>query len=422
LRIGIDFGTSNSAVAVVFDDGRTALARFTHALADQEGETTPTVLFFPSYEPETHFGHAAVARYLYTGLEGRFVQSMKTYLPSAAFTGTQIRGRSLAIEDLVAIFLRRLIEAAQRTLGVTLEGPTAIGRPARFSLEPEADALAQRRLLQAVAAVGLGRAKLVLEPVAAALAYEAELDRDEVVLVADLGGGTSDFTLMEVGPSHQARIDRQPSILASRGVPIAGDKIDGEIVRAALLEPLGAGSDYLALTDRTAVPRWIFQRLLQWNHVSFLKSKETLEFLRTVHRTSNRPEAIGRLLRIVEEDQGYLLFRAVERAKRELGSADRASIADREHDLAVEAVIDRSTFEVAARPLIDRMIATAEETLLAARIAADQVDTVFLTGGTSLLAPVRRRFEALFGPDKLRGGKTFTSVVRGLARAAATET
>lgn len=416
--IGIDFGTSNSAIAVAGDDGSVKLARFTHAISGTSTETTPTVLFFPSYEQETHFGHGAVARYLFTGLEGRFVQSMKTFLPAKTFSGTHIRGRLFQIEDLVTTFLRRMIAAAEEMLGVKIEGELVLGRPAAFSIDPEADALAEQRLRRGAEAAGLSGFRMLIEPVAAALAYEATLSKDEIVLVADLGGGTSDFTLMRVGPSWRSLADRKPSILAAKGIPIAGDKFDGEIVRTALLERFGAGSDYLAMTERAPVPHWIFQRLLQWNHVSFLKDRETLEFLRRVHRTSGNPEAIGTLIQLIEEDQSYLLFRAVERAKRELADHDVARIADDEHALVVEGEISREQFEAATRPLVDQIEATAVATLSAAGVEADAVDAVFMTGGTSLLTPVRARFEALFGAEKIRGGQTFTSVVEGLARSA----
>jgi hypothetical chaperone protein len=419
--IGIDFGTSNSAVAALSSDGTVRLAQFTHAITKKQTDTAPTVLFFPSYEKDTHFGHDAVARYLFTGLEGRFLQSMKTFLPSKTFTQTMIRGRQFTIEDLVAVFLRHFLERAEAALGVKITGEIVVGRPAIFSKDPDADRLAEERLKRAAEAAGLTGFRFLLEPIAAALAYEASLDRDETVLVADLGGGTSDFTLMRVGPSHRGKADRRSSLLATRGVPIAGDKIDGEIVRTALLEKLGAGSGYRPFTGHAPIPHWIFQRLLQWNHVSLLKSRETLEFLRRVHQTSDRPEAIATLLRLVDEDQGYLLFRAVERAKRELATSETARIADEEHELAVEATITRAELESAAKPLIDEIAKTAESTLEAAAIEPRRVDAVFMTGGTSLVPAVRARFEAMFGVDRLRAGETFTSVAVGLARSGQTD-
>jgi hypothetical chaperone protein len=416
--IGIDFGTSNSAYAVARDDGTVTLAPFSRVSEPTTADTSPTLLFFPDYERDTHFGHGAIARYLHTGLEGRFVQSMKTFLPMKSFTGTAIRGRHFDIEELVATFLRRFVSAAEHSAGTTTRGHALVlGRPARFSENDDADALAEQRLRAGAERAGLADFRFLIEPVAAALAYEAQIARDETVLVADLGGGTSDFTVMRVGPSQRELRDRRPSILASRGVPVAGDKIDGEIVRVALLPSLGLGTDYLALTDRAVVPHWIFLRLLQWNHVSFLKSKETLEFLRLVHRTSSDRAAIGRLIELVDADQGYLLFRAVERAKRALATEPTARIADEAAMLVVDQPITRAQLDAAIAPLLDRIHGTALATLDAAGVTPAGVDAVFMTGGTSLLPQVRARFAATFGEDKIRGGETFTSVAVGLARA-----
>jgi hypothetical chaperone protein len=419
MRVGIDFGTSNSAVALRGDDGQTRVARFDAVEPGATARTAPTVLFFPGDRRELAFGHAAVRTYLFDGLEGRFVQSMKTFLPAKSFTGTQLRGQSYEIEDLVALYLKRLLAAASAQLGtaITAVPDVVLGRPARFSLDPEADALAEARLVRGAERAGLSGFRMQIEPVAAALAYEAELARDEIVFVADLGGGTSDFTVMRVGPSHRGAADRRASILASRGVPIAGDKLDAEIVRAALLPTLGLGSSYLAFTDRAPVPNWIFHELLAWNHVSFLKSRKMLEFLRLVARTSDAPDAIARLLTIVEEDQGYLLYRAVERAKRTLADAEVATIADAEHGLAVEAEITRARFEAAIAPLVDQIWATALECLAAAGLTPDAIDVVFTTGGTSLVPLVRARFLDTFGAARLRAGDDFTSVAEGLARA-----
>jgi hypothetical chaperone protein len=413
--VGIDFGTSNSGYAIA-DDGVVRLATFARLTDPGESDTAPTVLFFPDYERDVHFGHSAIARYLHVGLEGRFVQSMKTFLPQRSFTGTAIRGRHHDIEELVAIFLRRFLAAAEAHLGVrTKDLELVMGRPARFSEEDDADALAEARLREGARRAGLDKLRFLIEPVAAALAYESQISHDETVLVADLGGGTSDFTLMRVGPSQRHLPDRRPSILASRGIPIAGDKIDAEIVRVALLPLLGLGSDYLAFTDRATVPHWLFQRLLQWNHVSFLKSKDTLEFLKLVHKTSSDRAAIGRLLELVNSDQGFLLFRAVERAKRELAAAPVARTSDEANALAVDAEITRHDFDRAIAPLVDKIHGTAMATLAAAGVEPDRVDALFMTGGTSLLPQVRARFEETFGAHKLQGGNTFSSVAFGLA-------
>jgi hypothetical chaperone protein len=420
---GIDFGTSNSAIAIARDrEVRVLEWPLPDALAGgrtpRAQDTLPTVLFAPSYENELHIGHEAIAHYLFTGLEGRFIQSMKAFLPQSSFTGTMIRGRNYAIEDLVAIFLRKMIASAETMLEERVEGRIVLGRPARFSLDDAEDRLAESRLLRAAALAGLKDVRLLIEPVAAALAYEAQLAKDEIVLVADLGGGTSDFTLMRVGPSHQGKGDRKGSILASGGLLVAGDCFDGELVRARLFDALGFGSSYVAFTAPTPVPHWIFQKLLRWNHVSFLKNRKYLDFLKEVFETSDRPEQIGALIRLVEDDMGYLLFRAVERAKRAVHQAQRTWIADEENALPVKATLTKKQFEDATEGLVRDIRKTALGVLRSAGLDAESVDAVFMTGGTSLVPEIRTAFASMFGEAKLRSKSTFTSVVDGLARGA----
>lgn len=237
-------------------------------------------------------------------------------------------------------------------------------------------------------------------------------------MVVDLGGGTSDFTVIEVGPSHRRRKDRAESVLAAGGVPVAGDAMDGEVVRSRLFDRFGYGSSYSAFGQETRVPHWIFHKLKRWNHVSFLKSKKHLEFLRQVAKTSDRREDIERLIEVVDFDLSYVLFRAVERAKREVQSAERSVIQDEEHSLPLEVELTAGQFEEATADLVSTIRATAAEVLSQASLPASRVDAVFLTGGTSLVREVRSTFSDLFGAEKLQARGTFTSVVDGLSRAA----
>src|SRR5688572_5826597 len=254
MGFGIDFGTSNSAIAMATADGRVHPVRWqipTTLGAGDDSATVPTVIFAPNYDRSFFVGYDAIRQYLFTGLDGRFMQSIKAFLPAPSFTGTVVRNRHYSIEELVAIFLRQVREVAEQQLGTKLEGKIILGRPARFSLDAEEDRLAETRLLEAARLSGLPEVTLLIEPIAAALAYEATLSHDEVVIVADLGGGTSDFTVMRVGPSHRKSGDRSDSVLASGGVPIASDALDGEVVRSRLFDQLGYGSQYLAFGAKT---------------------------------------------------------------------------------------------------------------------------------------------------------------------------
>ncbi|MBK8010514.1 MAG: Hsp70 family protein [Deltaproteobacteria bacterium] len=420
---GIDFGTSNSALAVADADGAVRLARFeiptTVPLSTTNqsrlASTCPSVLFASTRRAQISAGYDAISHYIETARDGRFIQSMKAFLPKSNFTGTSIGGRVLRLEDLVAEFLDRLIRDAKKSLGVELDGLVTFGRPARFSNDPEEEALAETRFRAAIEAVGVRDYSLLREPTAAALAYESELTTEETVFVVDLGGGTSDFTLMRLGPRYRSKRDDASRVLATGGISVAGDAFDGQIVEACLFEPLGYGSQYRAFTSLTRVPHWIFHKLKRWNHVSFLKERTYLEFLRNVERTSDAPEAIAALLQVVEDDLGYVLFRAVERSKRGLQheSEDESEIFD--EDLPVGAALTRKAFREATQDLRDNIEATALEVLASGQVQPAEVDAVFMTGGTSLLPEIQNTFRALFGPEKIRVRDMFTSVVQGLA-------
>ena len=409
---------TGSDVQLVRWDIPPALAKDGSAPGASDGRTVPTVLFAPSDGQDLHVGYAAIDQYLFTGLDGRFMQSIKAFLPSKTFTGTAIRGRHRSIEELVAIFLRQCLAHARASLGSSIDGPVVLGRPARFALDEESDRRAESRLLAAAKMAGLDDVQLMTEPLAAALAYEAGLDRDQVVMVADLGGGTSDFTVMAIGPGHRGRPETE-RVLASGGLPVAGDALDGEIVRDRLLGQFGYGSSYKAFGEPTAVPHWIFHKLLRWNHVSFLKSRKYLEFLRDVRRTSDEPEAIDRLLEVVDGDLSYVMFRAVERAKRGVQTGTPSVIEDETYGLPFSVPLTFAEFDHATAAPVAEIRATAEEVLRQAGLHAERIDAVFMTGGTSLVKAVRTVFSDMFSPSKLQGQGTFTSVVDGLARSAA---
>ncbi len=409
LHVGIDFGTTNSAVGLVEDDGAAELAVLPGP-GGQPATTWRTVLFFEPEAAVARAGAPAIERYVEVEGEGRLVQSIKSHLSSAGFTRTSIAGRTWTLEGLVAAFLRKLRAASPRDLGRRV----VIGRPVRYwgatSVEDEERAV--NRMRAALALAGFDEAVFEYEPVAAAARYAERLDHDELILVADFGGGTSDFSLVRVGPASAV-------VLGTGGIGIGGDSFDARVIDARVAHELGRGGSYRDEMGAVApVPAWPYARLRRWHHLSFLKAPETMRLLERVQRGALEPERVARLVRVVEDDLGLPLHQAVERAKMALSTGDAGDL--ELAALGLHSPIARDDFEhwiAAELAAVDEVVGAV---LSAAGVDAREVDRVFATGGSSLVPAVRRLLAARFGPHKLVGGDELTSVARGLALRART--
>ncbi len=250
------------------------------------------------------------------------------------------------------------------------------------------------------------------EPIAAALRYASQLDHDELVLVADFGGGTSDFSLVRVGP--RVAPGDPGAILGTGGLAVGGDAFDARIIDAVVAPALGRDTSYRdAFGAETAVPTWLFARLRRWHHLSFLKDADTLRLLERLEQGARAPDRIERLVRVVKEDLGLALHQSVEASKQALSSGQATRLTCPEVDLALP--VERPPFEGWIAPELDGIDAVIGGVLERAGVAAGDVDTVFATGGSSLVPAVRRRLSARFGENKLAGGDELTSVAWGLA-------
>jgi len=430
VAVGLDFGTTNSAIGWLGPDGAPVLARFP---VPGELETTSTfrsVLYFDRGEDggeplRVGAGPEAIARYLASDEKnGRLIQSLKSFLASRLFTSTSIFGASFRLEDLTAQILRPLREAAGRALGAPVER-AVVGRPVRFvnATGPEDEALALSRLGASLRNAGFREIAFEYEPVGAAWHYERGLERDELILIADFGGGTSDFSLLRVGPGVRSAGDRARALLGNDGVPLAGDAFDGRLVRHLVAPLLGRGAGFRSIFDRVLpIPSWIYAHLERWHHLSFLRSPKTLQLLLDLRREALEPEKLAALLHLVERDLGFLLFRAVERAKRELSEQGAARFRFEHEDLRIDRPVTRAEFEAWIAPELAAIASCVDGLLRRARVPAAAVDRVFLTGGSSLVPAVRRLFEERFGAEKLRSGGELTSVASGLALRAAAGT
>lgn len=410
--IGLDFGTTNSSIAAAENarSSTTVQFRTTRGTTD----TYRSVLYFEPKSPGCS-GPVAIEKYLTADEKGRLIQSLKSFLASRLFTATSVFGRQYTLEDLITIMLRDLRTQAEEQLG-RFEGPIVVGRPVRYSnANDESDnAFALQRLRRALEKAGIGPVVFEYEPVAAAYFYESTLDHDELILIGDFGGGTSDFSLLRVGPG--ARKDRTTTggILGTEGVALAGDAFDGRIVRHVVSPALGRGSEYRSVDKTLPMPVWIYSDLERWHYLSFLKSNDTLQMLRSVQAHSFEPERIAALLHIVENDLGFYMHQAVQASKSALSSELTASFQFAHAGVNLGQTIERAQFETWIEAELQK-IRDCIDRLLGGSIMPNDVDRVFLTGGSSLVPAVRRIFEDRFGVEKISGGSEFTSVARGLA-------
>lgn len=414
VALGLDFGTTNSAIAIA--DGRgPARVLPLPGLDGPVGHWRTVLCFEPASDDapmQTSAGAPAIARYAASEGVARLLQSIKSHLASASFTDTAIFGRRLRVEELIAIYLRALRAAAPIDLGRRL----VVGRPVRYwgATSAADDERAVTRMRAALALAGFDEITFAFEPVAAAHAYAARLDRDELVLIADFGGGTSDFSVVEVGPTRGA------AVRATSGVGLAGDAFDARVVDAIIAPALGKGSRYrVELGGVAPVPSWIFNNLRRWHHLSILKSPETSRLLARIADGALEPAAIARLTHVIDDDLGLPLHGAVEAAKVALsgGAATRFHFA--RPGVAIDAAMARADFDAWIAPELAAIDAAIDEALAGAGIAAGAIDRVFATGGSSLVPAVRAALAARFGADRIVGGEELTSVAAGLAEIAA---
>ena len=430
--LGIDFGTTNSSIALARTNGAVELVSFPTATAATESFRSVLYLEQVKHGGRTQIkgftGPAAIEHYLEAEHKGRLIQSLKSYLTSRTLTSTEVFGRRYTIEELISRILTDLRLSAERQFGEPVRLAT-VGRPIRFVGADSVadDDFAVERLRQAFLHAGFESVDFEMEPIAAAYAYESTLDHDELILIGDFGGGTSDFSLLHVGPGVRGRGRTAKDLLGNSGLGLAGDSFDARIVRKLVSPALGSNSfqrSYAKAVDRPAsiipaVPAWIYANLERWHYLSFLKTRKVAEILRSARARAQEPEKVEALINLIEEDLGYQLHQAVQRVKVELSHRETAEFRFRDGSMDIVAVVHRADFEGWIAEELQSIEHCVDALLAASNISPREVDRVFLTGGTSFVPAVRRIFEARFTASRVRSGNEFTSVARGLALRAA---
>ncbi len=408
--IGIDFGTTNSVVARLRPDGHL------ETLRHPTGEVFRSVLCF--WQDGTRSRHAAgpaaVEAYLDDPVESRLLLSLKSHLAHRSFSEARIFGRAWSPEGLGALFLRELLAPFR----AELEGArVAVGRPVRFVGEAtkEDSRLAEARLRAAFAGAGLADVRVALEPAGAGHRFARGLERAATVLVADFGGGTSDFSVMRLDPGPPRRV----TALGHAGVGVAGDDFDRRIIDRVVAPELGKGDSHAVMGKPLPVPPAWYAGFARWHQLSLMRAPKTLRDIAEVARTAERPERLRHLIRLIEDEAGYPLYAAVTECKAALSRAEEATFRFAHAGFAVERRIARAEFEGWIAPELARIEATLDAALADAGLPPEAVDRVFLTGGSSRVPAVRRLFESRFGAERVAGGGEFVSVAEGLALMAA---
>ncbi|APV52194.1 hypothetical protein BWI17_22490 [Betaproteobacteria bacterium GR16-43] len=413
--LGLDFGTTNTVLSwahasvsepVVFNFLSNRLFSFRSALSfwNEGDDDVPRVV--------SDAGPWAIQRFIELGGDCRFIQSLKTFAASRLFEQTYVYGSAWKFEDLFNRFFRELRRHAHPQLD-DLPKNVLVGRPVEYAGSSRPDAkLAMQRYVAALAPFGFESIRQVYEPVAAAFFYAQSLRDSATVLVADFGGGTTDFSVIHFDVSGR---NLQAKALGHSGVGIAGDRFDYRIIDHVVLPQLGKGTNYRSFGKSLQMPRSCFAGFAQWHELSVMKTSRDFRDFKDLVRFSEAPELVGRFVKLVESDQGHTLYQSVSDVKEALSRDESAEFRFDGPGFQIRETVTRAQFEGWIEPELEAIEEALDRVLVGSAIAATDVDRVFLTGGTSFVPAVRRIFERRFGADVVDTGNEFVSISNGLA-------
>lgn len=407
LSCGLDFGTSNSTLSRIGPSGKPELVP-----VEGKQNTIPSVIFFGFEDDSLYFGREAVAEYV-TGAEGRLMRSLKSVLGTALFSDTtRIKARRLGFGEIIGTFVGEVKRRAEAQLGDELTD-VVMGRPVQFvDDDPVADAEAQSQLEAAVRAQGFRNIVFQYEPIAAALDYERHVNQEKLALIVDLGGGTSDFSLVRVAPERAGAADRSADILATAGVHIGGTDFDRLLAMARVMPELGLGSK--TVDGKRYLPVAPYFDLSTWHRINRLYDAKALRDLRSTIREAEEAERVETMVMLVEDRLGHRLVGAVEAAKIALSDHEQTEFAFPVRERMIETEITVAQLGAALAESVRRLEATISDTLRQAGVGRDAVDSLILTGGSTLVPEVANRLQALFPEAEVVRTDVLGSVGLGL--------
>lgn len=403
---GIDFGTSNSTAAVCDAAGARLLAL-------EDGKPTlPSAVFFNLDEERVAVGRAALSQYL-EGYEGRLMRAMKSLLGTSLMdAGTEVGGRHLPFRELIGAFLGELKRRAEQTAQHELN-TVVLGRPVRFVDEDEAaDKRAEDTLGEIARGLGFKELSFQFEPIAAAHTYEQGITREELVLVVDIGGGTSDFSLIRLSPQRRGAADRSADLLGNSGVHVGGTDFDKRLSLAAVMPALGMGA---RLKNGGPFPSNIFFQLATWHTINQAYTRKSWSELQMLAPSVADGAAYSRLLRVIGQQAGHHLAMEVERTKIALSDDPRTQLPLDDIERGYTLEIPRSLLEQAIAAEVERVCAAARACVAQAGVAGRAIDTLFFTGGASAVPALRAALAQAFPGARAVEGDLYGSVGCGLA-------
>ena len=408
LFCGLDFGTSNSTIARVDPGGVPHLLRL-----EAGRETIPSVIFFGFEDDTIRFGREAVAEYV-SGAEGRLMRSLKSVLGTSLIGDTtRVKARSYGFVEILGIFIAELKRRAEDELGGAVE-QVVCGRPVHFvDDDVAADRAAQEQLAGAVRAQGFRHVEFQFEPIAAALDYERQVVAERLALIVDLGGGTSDFSVVRVSPQRARAADRSGDILSTAGVHIGGTDFDRLLSMAKIMPELGLGT--MTRDGKRHLPVAPYYDLSTWHRINRLYNAQTLRDLRGTRNEARAPERVEMMMELIEDRLGHRLVGAVEAAKIALSDVDRTRFEFAVRDQSITTEMTVGDLTEALRNSVERIAGAIGETLRRAGVGAESIDSLILTGGSTQVPVIADGLRKLFPDSELVRTDVLGSVGLGLA-------
>ena len=416
---GLDFGTSNSAISANID-GEVKLINVDKNNPIQMSLKSVLYFYKEGEKRESYVGYEAVQKYIENEAEGRYMQSINSLLPDKTFQGTEIFYKDYTLEELISLILRTMKERAENQIKKEIVD-VVLGRPVVFSEDKQKDNLAQKRLTDAAKLAGFKSIYFQLEPIAAAFSYEDTLShgQEKKILVGDFGAGTSDFTVIKVKKRSKTKSDRKNDILSTNGVYIGGDIFDSEIMWEKICKYYGKDVKVKSMMSdyRFGLSSMIIGNLKRWHLIPQLKMPSKLQSIKEVKYLSSSQsdkKLIENLENLINYNYGYMLFQAIEKAKCELSNTDLSYINFNDYNILIEEKISRTEFENYIREKIEKIDNCIKSSIKLANLKYEDIDVVFLTGGSSYVPLIRKAFEKKFEKEKIIQSNAFTSVAFGL--------